>query len=97
MGQIAASLIAMTGDRDLAEEGVQDAFARTLHARDRDGAPAVPRDLAHHGSPQPGCRRAANGHGDAQPRPAADSRPRSYQCHGSAVPEPLTSNTCGHR
>ena len=51
MGQIAASLIAMTGDRDLAEEGAQDAFTRTLHARDRDGAPAVPRDLAHHGSP----------------------------------------------
>jgi RNA polymerase sigma-70 factor (ECF subfamily) len=43
MGQIVASLIAMTGDRDLAEECAQDAFTRALQARDREGAPAVPR------------------------------------------------------
>jgi hypothetical protein len=60
------SLIAMTGDRDLAEECAQDTSTRALQARDRDGAPAPSRDLAHHGSPQPGCRRAANGHGDAR-------------------------------
>jgi len=39
MGQIVASLIAMIGDRDLAEEGAQDAFTRALQARDRDGVP----------------------------------------------------------
>jgi len=37
-----ASLIAMTGDRDLAEECAQDTSTRALQARDRDGAPARP-------------------------------------------------------
>jgi predicted RNA polymerase sigma factor len=32
MGQIVASLIAMTGDRDVAEECAQDAFTRALQA-----------------------------------------------------------------
>jgi AcrR family transcriptional regulator len=41
-GQIAASLAAMTGDRDLAGECFQDAFTRALQARDDDGAPARP-------------------------------------------------------
>ena len=37
-----ASLIAMTGDWDLAEECAQDAFARAVQAWDRDGVPARP-------------------------------------------------------
>ena len=41
-GRIVASLIAMTGDWDLAEECAQDAFARALQAWDRDGVPARP-------------------------------------------------------
>ena len=41
-GRIVASLIAMTGDWDLAEECAQDAFARALQVWDRDGAPARP-------------------------------------------------------
>src|SRR5208282_2225505 len=41
-GRIMASLIAMTGDRDLAEECAQDAFTRALQAWDRDGVPARP-------------------------------------------------------
>ena len=57
-GRIVASLIAMTGDWDLAEECAQDAFARALQVWDRDGVPAA-RRLAHHGSPQPRYRRAA--------------------------------------
>src|SRR5271166_6568973 len=39
-GRIVASLIAMTGDWDLAEECAQDAFTRALQAWDRDGVPA---------------------------------------------------------
>ena len=58
-GRIVASLIAMTGDWDLAEECAQDAFARALQVWDRDGVPGPPRRLAHHGSSQPRCRRAA--------------------------------------
>ena len=96
-GRIVASLIAMTGGWDLAEECAQDAFTRALQAFDHDGVPGPPRRPAHHGSPQPRRRRAANGHGDAQPRPAVDSRPRSYQCHGSPVTEPPTSSTWGRR
>ena len=42
LGRIVASLIAMTGDWDLAEECAQDAFARALQVWDRDGAPARP-------------------------------------------------------
>jgi RNA polymerase sigma-70 factor, ECF subfamily len=41
-GRIVASLIAMTGDWDLAEECAQDAFARALPVWDRDGVPARP-------------------------------------------------------
>jgi RNA polymerase sigma-70 factor, ECF subfamily len=41
-GRIVASLIAMTGDWDLAEECAQDAFARAVQAWDRDGVPARP-------------------------------------------------------
>jgi RNA polymerase sigma-70 factor, ECF subfamily len=41
-GRIVASLIAMTGDWDLAEECAQDAFARALQVWDRNGAPARP-------------------------------------------------------
>jgi RNA polymerase sigma-70 factor, ECF subfamily len=41
-GRIVASLIAMTGDWDLAEECAQDAFARALPAWERDGVPARP-------------------------------------------------------
>jgi RNA polymerase sigma-70 factor (ECF subfamily) len=41
-GRITASLIAMTGDWDLAEECAQDAFTRTLSAWDRDGVPERP-------------------------------------------------------
>ena len=41
-GRILASLIAMTGDWDLAEECAQDAFARALQVWDRDGLPARP-------------------------------------------------------
>ena len=41
-GRIVASLIATTGDWDLAEECAQDAFARALQAWDRDGVPAHP-------------------------------------------------------
>jgi RNA polymerase sigma-70 factor, ECF subfamily len=40
--RIVASLIAMTGDWDLAEECAQDAFTRALQAWDRDGVPARP-------------------------------------------------------
>ena len=41
-GRITASLIAMTGDWDLAEECAQDAFTRALSAWDRDGVPERP-------------------------------------------------------
>ena len=41
-GRIVASLIATTGDWDLAEECAQDAFARALQAWVRDGVPARP-------------------------------------------------------
>jgi RNA polymerase sigma-70 factor (ECF subfamily) len=41
-GQVVATLIAVTGDWDLAEECAQDAFARALHAWQRDGVPARP-------------------------------------------------------
>jgi len=41
-GQVVATLIAVTGDWDLAEECAQDAFARALHTWQRDGVPARP-------------------------------------------------------
>jgi RNA polymerase sigma-70 factor (ECF subfamily) len=41
-GRIVATLIAATGDWDLAEECAQDAFARALQAWERDGVPARP-------------------------------------------------------
>lgn len=41
-GRIVATLIAATGDWDLAEECAQDAFARALQAWPRDGVPARP-------------------------------------------------------
>jgi RNA polymerase sigma-70 factor (ECF subfamily) len=42
MGPDHASLIAMTGDWDLAEECAQDAFTRARSAWDRDGVPERP-------------------------------------------------------
>ena len=50
-GRIVATLIRMTGDWDLAEECVQDAFAQALERWPRDG---VPRRLACWGFPYPG-------------------------------------------
>jgi RNA polymerase sigma-70 factor, ECF subfamily len=41
-GQVVATLIAVTGDWDLAEECAQDAFARALQTWERDGVPARP-------------------------------------------------------
>jgi RNA polymerase sigma-70 factor (ECF subfamily) len=41
-GRIVATLIAMTGDWDLAEECAQDAFARALQTWARDGVPSRP-------------------------------------------------------
>ena len=41
-GRIVASLIARTGDWDLAEECAQDAFTRALQTWDRDGVPPRP-------------------------------------------------------
>jgi RNA polymerase sigma factor (sigma-70 family) len=41
-GQVVATLIAVTGDWDLAEECAQDAFTRALQAWQRDGVPARP-------------------------------------------------------
>jgi RNA polymerase sigma-70 factor (ECF subfamily) len=41
-GQVVATLIAVTGDWDLAEECAQDAFARALVAWERDGVPGRP-------------------------------------------------------
>jgi RNA polymerase sigma-70 factor, ECF subfamily len=41
-GQVVATLIAVTGDWDLAEECAQDAFARALRTWQRDGVPARP-------------------------------------------------------
>jgi RNA polymerase sigma-70 factor (ECF subfamily) len=41
-GQVVATLIAVTGDWDLAEECAQDAFARALQAWERDGVPDRP-------------------------------------------------------
>jgi RNA polymerase sigma-70 factor, ECF subfamily len=41
-GRIVATLIATTGDWDLAEECAQDAFARALEVWDRDGVPDRP-------------------------------------------------------
>jgi len=41
-GQVVATLIAVTGDWDLAEECAQDAFARALQTWQRDGVPARP-------------------------------------------------------
>jgi RNA polymerase sigma-70 factor, ECF subfamily len=41
-GQVVATLIASTGDWDLAEECAQDAFSRALQAWERDGVPDRP-------------------------------------------------------
>jgi predicted RNA polymerase sigma factor len=41
-GRVVATLIAVTGDRDLAEECAQEAFTRALQAWQRDGVPARP-------------------------------------------------------
>jgi RNA polymerase sigma-70 factor (ECF subfamily) len=41
-GRVVATLIAVTGDWDLAEECAQDAFTRALHAWARDGVPTRP-------------------------------------------------------
>jgi RNA polymerase sigma-70 factor (ECF subfamily) len=41
-GQVVATLIAIIGDWDLAEECAQDAFSRALRAWERDGVPARP-------------------------------------------------------
>jgi RNA polymerase sigma-70 factor, ECF subfamily len=41
-GQIVATLIGLTGDRDLAEECAQDAFAQALQRWPRDGIPRRP-------------------------------------------------------
>ena len=41
-GRVVATLIAVTGDWDLAEECAQDAFARALQAWERDGVPDRP-------------------------------------------------------
>ena len=41
-GRIVATLIAVTGDWDLAEESAQDAFAQALRTWERDGVPAKP-------------------------------------------------------
>jgi len=41
-GRIVATLIATTGDWDLAEECAQDAFTRALQVWDRDGVPSRP-------------------------------------------------------
>jgi RNA polymerase sigma-70 factor, ECF subfamily len=41
-GRVVATLIAVTGDWDLAEESAQDAFTRALQAWERDGVPASP-------------------------------------------------------
>jgi RNA polymerase sigma-70 factor (ECF subfamily) len=41
-GQVVATLIAITGDWDLAEECAQDAFTRALQAWERDGVPGRP-------------------------------------------------------
>ena len=41
-GQVVATLIAVTGDWDLAEECAQDAFTRALQAWERDGVPDRP-------------------------------------------------------
>ena len=41
-GRVLATLIAVTGDWDLAEECAQDAFARALQAWQRDGVPERP-------------------------------------------------------
>ena len=41
-GRVVATLIAATGDWDLAEECAQDAFARALQAWERDGVPDRP-------------------------------------------------------
>jgi RNA polymerase sigma-70 factor, ECF subfamily len=41
-GRVVATLIAVTGDWDLAEECAQDAFTRALPAWERDGVPARP-------------------------------------------------------
>ena len=62
IGQIVASLIAMTGECDLARMRPRRVYPGLAGAGPRRRA-GPPRDLAHYGSPQPGCRRAANGHG----------------------------------
>ena len=41
-GRVVATLIRVTGDWDLAEEGAQDAFARALECWPRDGVPRNP-------------------------------------------------------
>jgi RNA polymerase sigma-70 factor (ECF subfamily) len=41
-GRVVATLIAVTGDWDLAEECTQDAFTRAIQAWERDGVPARP-------------------------------------------------------
>jgi RNA polymerase sigma-70 factor (ECF subfamily) len=58
-GRIVATLIATTGDWDLAEECAQDAFTRALQVWDRDGVPSRPGAWLTTAA-QPGGRRAAS-------------------------------------
>jgi RNA polymerase sigma-70 factor (ECF subfamily) len=63
-----ASLIAMTGDCDLAEECAQDAFTRALQAWDRDGVPVRPGTWLTTAARNRAVDVLQNGHGGAQPR-----------------------------
>ena len=87
MGQIMASLIAMTGDLDLAENAPKTRSPAPCSAGPRRRADPAPGP----GSPrQPatGLSTCCQPPRDAQPRPAANSRPRNYQCHSNPVTEP---------
>ena len=87
-GRIVATLIAMTGDWDLAEECAQDAFARALQTWARDGVPTGPA----RGSPPPPAtaRSTCCAAGPTRPR-SLSRRPGSSQrtrTAASAAPRP---------
>ena len=77
-GRAVATLIRLTGDFDLAEDAVQEAFIVALERWPRDGLPAEPGRLDHDHRPEPGDRPAAPGQAPGrQGGPRSPARRRS--------------------
>jgi RNA polymerase sigma-70 factor (ECF subfamily) len=75
-GQVVATLIRITGDWDLAEDGAADAFATAVEHWRRDGIPASPGCLAHHDRARPRDRSASTrGEGSHEAPKSGGSHP----------------------